>query len=183
MNNYQWFALVRYFMEVRWNPKRQNEWKCGCGSSKWRWSKSWFDPLRAWVQRIQSGPRMGKSLEFRTSKNLEIHRDPIPGLESIMFDVQVMSPHFLSHLSSPKSTQMDSNSRIPMGFLGWTPGNAQKRQDAEYETWLDKKPINFCWASWIKMLRFVGFLGFSIVFFWRGETDVLLERVRWNGWS
>ena len=100
----------------------------------------------------------------------------------------LMSPHFLSHLSSPKSTQMDSNSRNSHGkLLGWVPpGNAQKRQDSEYETWLDKKPIKFCWASWIKRVRFVGFLGFSIVFFgvekrmcfwkvWDGTVEVNFE--------
>lgn len=72
------------------------------------------------------GPKMGTSLEFRTFKSSWKPRRYSWILYLGSNPLCLISPHFLPHLSSPNSRQFDE-------------GNAQKRQDAEYETRLEKE--------------------------------------------
>lgn len=77
------------------------------------------------------GPKMGTSQNFGSSNHLESHGDihefyiqhpTFLGSNPLC----LISPHVLPHFSSPNSRQFDE-------------GNAQKRQDAEYETRLEKE--------------------------------------------
>lgn len=141
VSEWGWCTNCMFFLNQCFDPGKVFFGRCvdiqtsgRCGSSKWRCGKSWCDPLSVYAPRstkkINTAPKWENLLNFGPS-NLEIHADIHEFyIQHLTFlgsnPLCLISPHFLPRHSSPNSRQFDE-------------GNAQKRQDAEYETRLERE--------------------------------------------